>query len=447
MKIKFANRLQTKFLALIILAMLILPMAFPLTSLFVYLPAFYMKGDSITTYNASEIEELWHSEARQLADSSRDEIITRLQEIQRQYLESSVFMIGADGHLIFRSSDNQPIPSEWDVGTTIQFMKESVNGDPYTVVSFLGEPSNSEIIIFQIPRYLTEAPINQLSSYLSFIYLVIVAMLLLLFLFLTWLFFKKMVRRLVLLQESMKMEDQRIPAPVSVGEKDEVGQLELSFNSMIEKLNESREREKQEETLRRELIANLSHDLRTPLATIRAHNYSLENELLSAKGKQATKAIDGKIDFLDKLIENLLSYTLLTAGKYTYKPKQTDMNRVIRSTLASWYPIFEKEQFEIEIDLDENVLNWEIDPHWFERILDNLFQNVIRHAKSGKYISISNRNQAIAITDKGPGLKEKSDQKGVGIGLSIVDLMAKEMKLDWKISSDQEGTTIIFRKE
>jgi len=97
--------------------------------------------------------------------------------------------------------------------------------------------------------------------------------------------------------------------------------------------------------------------------------------------------------------------------------------------------------------LFEETVFWKMDPNWFERILDNLFQNVVRHAKSGKYIKILCKGNTIYIMDKGPGMKSKSEQEGVGIGLSIIDLMTKEMDITWNIETSGGGTTICLTKE
>ncbi|MNW60163.1 sensor protein RstB [compost metagenome] len=77
------------------------------------------------------------------------------------------------------------------------------------------------------------------------------------------------------------------------------------------------------------------------------------------------------------------------------------------------------------------------------RILDNLFQNVIRHAASGKYIGISTREiqgeTAIVIQDLGPGMQQDSGTKGTGLGLSIVDLLIREMGLRKRVDSSDTG--------
>jgi signal transduction histidine kinase len=238
-----------------------------------------------------------------------------------------------------------------------------------------------------------------------------------------------------------------IPLPLTISRQDEIGQLELAFNRMISELLASRIREEEEGSLRRQLIANLSHDLRTPLTMIRGHAYSLEQEALTDKGKSSVAMIADKTDYLGRLIENLLSYTLLSAGKYPLDRKPTDVFRLIRTSAAAWYPIFEKEGLEVDVDLpEEEELLWSVDPAWFTRILDNVFQNVVRHARSGRYIGIrsesADEGTAIVITDKGPGMNARSDGKGAGIGLTIVSMMVKDMQLKWEIVSTPQGTSV-----
>ncbi|MNI73073.1 sensor protein RstB [compost metagenome] len=80
------------------------------------------------------------------------------------------------------------------------------------------------------------------------------------------------------------------------------------------------------------------------------------------------------------------------------------------------------------------------------RILDNLFQNIIRYAATGKYIGISTEQiqgqTALLIQDHGPGMLEDTGTKGTGLGLSIVDLLVREMGLRKKVDSSAQGVRI-----
>lgn len=150
------------------------------------------------------------------------------------------------------------------------------------------------------------------------------------------LFFRGIRKRLLHLQEAMERRDMdSLPIGIDVQKNDEIGQLEKTFNEMVGELKESKRREQEEEQLRRELIANLSHDLRTPLTKINAHTYSIGKEDLSPEGKQAVKALETSIVNIDRLIENLMSYTLLMASKH--KQELTELDAV-RFFVKIWRP-------------------------------------------------------------------------------------------------------------
>ncbi|NGP43860.1 ATP-binding protein [Bacillaceae bacterium SIJ1] len=91
-----------------------------------------------------------------------------------------------------------------------------------------------------------------------------------------------------------------------------------------------------------------------------------------------------------------------------------------------------------------------MDQQWLQRIVDNLFQNVLRHAHEGKYVGVQSERVAgglmVNITDHGPGLKALSKASGAHVGLSIVRVMAEKMDIRFSITSDEHGTkaTLFF---
>ncbi|GHI01167.1 sensor histidine kinase [Neobacillus kokaensis] len=441
---KFRNSLLTKYLLIISAALVLWPIVLPVY----YLPKHFLDKDSkekIIYMDTQELERMWHREAKKLNGATSDKIDKRLRTLKRQYSKAMIFWVDANGKTKLKLPNRRNIPNKWTLHDSVEFMKKSVGTGPFTIVAYIGGDSNQGFMVFQVPHSLTDPlsiSVNDDVYLLLYGFLVFV-----LFLFISWLFFSKIRRRLVQLQTAMtEVGENGIPNKVAVSRLDEVGQLGLSFNHMIDELTKSRMREQEEEVLRKQLIANISHDLRTPLTIIRGHAYSLQKESLSLKGKESLHLIESKVDLLGQLFDNLLAYTLLSAGKYTMEQKKTDMVRLLRASLASWYPVFEKEGFEVDVRLSEKVLIWNVDPQWFTRVLDNLFQNVVRHAKSGRYISVHTEEQegknVIIIEDKGPGINSGSQEKGAEMGLSIVSLMLKEMNLDWKIESSSSGTRI-----
>lgn len=269
------------------------------------------------------------------------------------------------------------------------------------------------------------------------------------FVILSWRFFLNLQKRLASLQEVMSSsaKTNSFPKPISLqaDRMDEIDQLGSSFNWMIQQLEDSRKREYEEELLRHRLIANLSHDLRTPLTILRGHVTRLNKESMSSVGKNSLSEINHTISRVGDLMDDLLTYTLLTSGKHPYVPVSTDIGRLVRASVAAWYPVFEEQGIQLDVDLPaDETFYWEADPKWMTRVLDNLFQNIIRHAAAGKYanIVVDVEQERIIVADKGPGLNNSSYEHGAGIGLSTCHYMLKKMKLKAEFTSNEDGTSI-----
>ncbi|MFD0716863.1 histidine kinase dimerization/phospho-acceptor domain-containing protein [Paenibacillus sp. GCM10027626] len=282
----------------------------------------------------------------------------------------------------------------------------------------------------------------------------LIALIMATFIFVSGVFFYRLRQQLIRLQKAMTVPEDGSWIPEPVPERasgmNEVDELRASFNQMIRKLRDSRLREQEEESLRKQLIANLSHDLRTPLTALRGHASRLQREPLSQEGGASLTAIDHTITHMSELMDDLLSYTLLTSGKYPYHPAPTDMVRFLRTSVASWYPAFENAGFHIDADLPfDATFSWEIDPQWMTRVLDNLFQNVLRHAADGRFIGIAVDigQERLIIQDHGPGMDALSANRGAGMGLTISKYMLNEMRLQVHFNSDAEGTTVWIGKK
>ncbi|MEK4299570.1 HAMP domain-containing sensor histidine kinase [Oceanobacillus sp. FSL W8-0428] len=443
---RFLKSLLAKYILIILIALFLFQAAY-ITIVIVF---FNLMGDPDSPGNGQEsydeIEENWHQEASQII--SEDTIAHVFGEWQEVYPNASMFWVDGDGVLNLQSNLQENLPDEWNVTYTAQFLKNHYDEDPFTVVAFVGGHEEEGFIVFQLPRDMLKSEGQRLNEEYGWTIVILTIGVVFLFIFLSLWFFRGIRKRLVHLQEAMEIRDtDGLPILIEEKKQDEIGDLEKSFNRMVQELRESREREQEEEQLRKELIANLSHDLRTPLTKINAQAYTLQKMDLPTEAKRSLKLTSTSIEDVDRLIENLMSYTLLMASKYRKDLKEINIIRFLRQYLAAWYPVFEKEEFEVDIDIEAFEQNkWEIDPLWFSRILDNLLQNVLRHATDGKYIAVwtesTEHYDAIVITDKGKGMQVDTEQKGAGIGLSIVDMMVKGMHLDWEIDSTEKGTTI-----
>ncbi|MCM3784703.1 HAMP domain-containing histidine kinase [Neobacillus mesonae] len=453
-RIRFKHSLMSRYLLIVIIAMVFLPVAFMSTGLLfgVLYPFINSAEDDKLPYgNSIEIESAWHEEAKKLSGLPEDSISSRLAELGAHYKESNILWVDNSGMTRFKKPESLHVQSSWKPSDAVEYMKNAQNNsDIFTVVAFIGggqEDLGEGFISLELPRQVLSRSSDS-GSWAIYNTLAMI-MILGLFMLISWSFFRRISKRLTHLEVAVSTPGaDGIPLPVEVRQPDEIGHLEKSFNGMVYQLRDSRARQQEEEQLRKNLIADLSHDLRTPLTVVRGHLHALHKEPLTVNGQESLHRMEGKIDDLGGLIDNLLSYNLLSSGKYTMKLQSADVLRILRESSAAWYPIWESEGLHINIELGEQALHWNVDIQGFRRVLDNLFQNVVRHAKSGKYVRVATEEHygkvCIVVEDHGPGIGKDSKSAGAGIGLMIVDLLLEGMGLIREAESSDQGTKVFI---
>ncbi|MBJ8030456.1 HAMP domain-containing histidine kinase [Bacillus cereus group sp. N21] len=436
--------LVTKYLLLILASLFM----WPILPAIYYLPDILLKQDTI--HEPLEIEKMWEHEAEQLNEANENTINEKLGKIQGHYPKAELFWVDKAGKTHVINQRIVEIPDQWTPLNLINYLDRKRQQDIFTVTAMIDKDGEQGFMVFHIPKSITTLAIQPVNGDLFLILIIFVVGVSIVVV--SVLFFLSIRKRLVQLQSAMSdTVNDGIPDKVTVNNSDEIGQLEKAFNRMINQLKDSRKREKEEEYLRKQLIANISHDLRTPLTVIRQHAYSIQNNPSSLKATASVQIIVNKLNDVGKLLENLLTYTLLSAGKYPLEKTNIDVIEELCNAVAEWYPVFEKEGFEVNVHLADCSLIWEVDPLWLRSILDNLFQNVIRHASSGGYICVETIDRDgdlfMVIRDKGRGMEHHSEAKGAGIGLSIVSLMTREMDVFWEVSSSPQGTWHYLRQK
>lgn len=451
---RFRNSLTSKYLLIIGIAMLFMPIIFPMASILYWFinDGIWQPSPSLNDKypNGTVLDQMWHQEAKSLASAPPEQVDKRLQALKQEYPEMAMFWVDDTDQTRLMLPEQEKLPKKWTPAASIQFMKAAYNSDPFTVVAYIGddEKLGKGFMVMELPRAYIRP--KQILASDTTVYSVFVFIMSGLFILISWLFFARIRKRLIRLKEAMISPDldSGIPRSVMMTKPDEIGQLEQGYNDMVAQLEQGRRRQLEEEELRKSLIANLSHDLRTPLTVIRGHLHALDAESLSEQGRDSVARIETKITDLSELIDNLLSYSLLTSGRVELKREACNVLRLVKESAAAWYPIWEKEGIEADIDLQNEPLIWQIDALWFRRVLDNLFQNVVRHARSGCYIGIHTETRehahevSLVITDRGPGMFSTSSSKGTGIGLAVVEMLTKEMELDCTIVSSESGTAV-----
>jgi signal transduction histidine kinase len=229
---------------------------------------------------------------------------------------------------------------------------------------------------------------------------------------------------------------------VSETGSDEMAGLSRAFNQMALELQSTRQKQDELDGLRRDLIAWVSHDLRTPLTSIRAILEALSDGVVEKPEdiKRYISNAQGEIRSLSNLIDDLFVMAQMDAGGLTLDIQQNSLGDLISDTLESFSEIARRNEVSLTGSIEPGIDPVRFDHHRLSRAVGNLVGNALRHTPSGGEISLCASRDGdhveIVITDSGEGISpddighifdrfyrsEKSRSRqtgGAGLGLAI----------------------------
>ncbi|SDO82439.1 two-component system, OmpR family, sensor histidine kinase SaeS [Paenibacillus sp. yr247] len=193
----------------------------------------------------------------------------------------------------------------------------------------------------------------------------------------------------------------------------EFQRLAAQFNRMTGKLNESFQKLKTAEASRMELVANVSHDLRTPMASIQSFVEALQDEVIQDKitFERYLQTIRLETARLDGLIQELFKLSQLDAGGTEFSPELYHVDHLLIDGLQSLAFHLEEKKLHIETDVPDQLPPVAIMPQEMKRVLSNILHNAIRYSPIGGTIEIkaeqlSDQYVQLQIKDHGDGIEE-----------------------------------------
>jgi signal transduction histidine kinase len=232
-----------------------------------------------------------------------------------------------------------------------------------------------------------------------------------------------------------------------------VGGIWLTYRNVSREMNLAR--------LKSDFVANVSHELRTPLALIRLYAETLELGRLTAKEKyqEYFRIIREESERLTALINNILDFSRIEAGRKEYEFKETNLADLVRSTLDSYRFQIEQNGFAFEENISGDIPPVIVDREAIARSLLNLVNNALKYSKDQKYIGVSlyraNSRVNLEVRDRGIGIPANEQEKifekfyrcgdplvhnikGSGLGLSLVRHIARAHGGDVLVESTPE---------
>ncbi|MDI9463106.1 MAG: HAMP domain-containing sensor histidine kinase [Bacillota bacterium] len=235
---------------------------------------------------------------------------------------------------------------------------------------------------------------------------------------------------------------------------DEIGQLTKNFNKMIREL-------KNIEYLRKDFITNVSHEFKTPLASIQGFAKLLMSESLpDEERKEYAAIILEEASRLTNLSSNILKITKLENQEIVEKRTLFPLDEQIRKSILLLEPAWSKKNIEFDLDLEKSQFSG--DEELLQQVWINLLDNAIKFSNESGIISVrlrqNKKNVTVEIADNGIGMNEETKKRlfekfyqgdksrgGRGLGLSLVkrilDLYGGKISVESKLHA---GTTFII---
>jgi signal transduction histidine kinase len=195
--------------------------------------------------------------------------------------------------------------------------------------------------------------------------------------------------------------------------------------------------------LKSDFVANVSHELKTPLALIRLYAETLELRRVPSEERKGEyyRVIGKESRRLTQLINNILDFSRIEAGRREYRTVPSDIGAVVRDVVESYRFAIEKLGFSLELSLGDELPPLELDPEAISQAVINLLNNAIKYSSEEKSIKVSVRRELdrvlLSVSDRGIGIPRSEHRrifekfyrvetslvhttKGSGLGLALV---------------------------
>jgi signal transduction histidine kinase len=255
---------------------------------------------------------------------------------------------------------------------------------------------------------------------------------------------------------------------VPVNGRDEVASLSRTFNQMAEQLQAADHKQRELESLRRDLITWASHDLQTPLTSMRAILEALADGVVDepemVKRYLATAQRD--VMSLSALIDDLFQMSQLDTGGFPLHRARASLSDLLSDTLESFSQLAKQQEITLEGSVDTDVDPVFMDTQAIGRVFNNLISNALRHTASQGRVSVwvrrTSRGVEVTVSDTGEGIRaqdlphiferfyrgEKSRNRGTGgagLGLAIARGIVRAHGGDIRVESEAgKGTQFTF---
>ena len=247
-----------------------------------------------------------------------------------------------------------------------------------------------------------------------------------------------------------------------VTQNDEIGELAVTLDGMAGRLEEADLETKKMEKIRKEFIANISHELRTPVTVMRGSLEALRDKVVTEPA-EVEKYHDTMYDetlFLQRLINDLLDLSRLQNVDFPIEKEPLNFCEVVQNAVRSARHLAREKNITVECETDAPMYKMTGDYGRLNQMLMIFLDNAVKFSPENRSVEVKMANRRLTVTDHGEGIKEEDllhvfdrfyktrgekNKSGSGLGLAIAREIAERHAIALSIRSEYgKGTTVIM---
>ncbi|EJP81519.1 hypothetical protein IC1_06302 [Bacillus cereus VD022] len=317
-------------------------------------------------------------------------------------------------------------------------------------------------------------PITNATDVMSDYYVYIVVFVLVLSLIVCLYYSRIITKPLLKINEATKKITKfEFQEKLSIKSKNEIGELSSNINQLSERmegyinqLKTDLEREKKLEQTRKDFIAGVSHELKTPLSVMQISASMLQDGIAPEMNQYYWEALEKEIEKMNVLIDEMLNLAKYESGTYQIQMEKVNIGDLIQKTEKDLQVQIDEKSLQIKLNIDDVCVKGKL--NLLEQVITNLFTNAIRYTDAKQTIVIDVKEEQhdvyIGFENKGSHIAEENIDKiwdqfyrvdkarkrvlsGTGLGLAIVKNIFELHAAKYGVTNTEDGVLFYFRLE